>query len=246
MLWDYVHDRPRAIAERQQLILVLAWAGIALLVFAFQLPGGSWWVLGSWVVTTTQFYLSDRLRVRAVQDDLNMYRDQFNTSAKLAKHRNEHNNGLPLGPSQQQFYEWMSLQPAPVKWAPMRPLPVIPIYCLVSLSALALYGTRDLLAHRHLGIGPEQAPAIIATVTGLPGLLLAVLMVIPRVIRAWGAASKDTDTGEAAKIRAWAELRRAEAAILLAQQGITSLPAPPPPGDADELPPPPDGAEPEP
>lgn len=138
-------------------------------------------------------------------------------------------------------------------------LPVPQIFCLLSLTVLALYGTRDLLAHSRLGIGPDQAPAVIATAVGLPGVIMAVIMIIPRALRAWGAGSKDAGSGqaervraqmegEAAIIRAKAELRRANAEYLRAQKGLPPLPAPTADGPP-ELPPPtsdsPDGMAPQ-
>ncbi|MFJ4632081.1 hypothetical protein [Streptomyces sp. NPDC088847] len=123
-------------------------------------------------------------------------------------------------------------------------IPVGAIYLLVTLAVLALFGTRALLSHidTRTGFGPDQAPAVVATAVGLPGLVTLVIAAVPRIIRAWGAKSKDAGegdasgaTGRAAVIRAEkegeaaillarAELRRADAEYLRAQKGLDPLP----------------------
>jgi hypothetical protein len=118
-------------------------------------------------------------------------------------------------------------------------LPVGAVYLIVALGFLALFGTRSLLGHidTHTRLGPDQAPGVIAAAVGLPGLVTAVVMVVPRVLRAWGAKVKDEGTGsadviraekegEAAIIRAQAELRRAHAEVLRAEKGLDPLPPP--------------------
>ncbi|MFB6772818.1 hypothetical protein [Streptomyces sp. NPDC056337] len=116
-------------------------------------------------------------------------------------------------------------------------LPVGAAYLIVALGFLALFGTRSLLGNidTHTGLGPDQAPGVIAAAVGLPGLVTAIVMVTPRVLRAWGAKVKDEGSGsadviraekegEAAIILAQAELRKADAEFLRAEKGLDPLP----------------------
>jgi hypothetical protein len=127
-------------------------------------------------------------------------------------------------------------------------LPDLEVYLLLSLLAIAHYGIENLLlrawfqSHYGLGFGPGSASAITAAAIGLPGLIAAVITIVPRVIRAWGAKAKDTGEGdgaastgradiiraekegEAAIIRAQAELTRAQAEMKRAELGLEPLP----------------------
>ncbi|MEU5323447.1 hypothetical protein AB0G67_42855 [Streptomyces sp. NPDC021056] len=91
------------------------------------------------------------------------------------------------------------------------------------------------------------------TLVGLPALVTTVIVIVPRVIRAWGAkltaegeresAAADGRAaviraereGEAAVLRAKAELRRAEAEFLRAEKGLAPLPPAPQPGETAAL-----------
>lgn len=70
-------------------------------------------------------------------------------------------------------------------------VPVGVAWLVVTFLGFALFGLRDVLAHADApGLGPDQAPAIIGTLVGLPGLVAAVLVAVPKVLRAWGAKEK--------------------------------------------------------
>ncbi|WPP32259.1 hypothetical protein [Streptomyces sp. CL7] len=130
----------------------------------------------------------------------------------------------------------------------------------IAASAVALiaatWGLSRVLEQADvLGLGPSDAPAVIAAVTGIPALIAAAIAAGPRFIRAWGARARDTGEGqgaaasgeagivrarregdaaviraekegEAARIRAEAELLRAKAELKRAEMGLDPLPAP--------------------
>jgi len=109
--------------------------------------------------------------------------------------------------------------------AGLRAVPLAQLYVLISLAGLAWYGVRGVIEafDARTSLSPADAPAIVASVVGLPALLTAVVAVVPRVIRAWGAQKQTSGEGEAAVIRAKAELRRADAEYLRAEKGLAPL-----------------------
>ncbi|WP_189220154.1 MULTISPECIES: hypothetical protein [Streptomyces] len=132
------------------------------------------------------------------------------------------------------------------------------VYLLLTLAGLSYVGLKSLLSSVHVaGLSPADAPAILTTAVSLPGLIVAVSVMIPRVLRAWGAKEKDAGQGrgaassgradiiraekegEAAVLRARAELRRADAEYKRAEMGLAPLPPAqlPPPDEPPELPP---------
>ncbi|MFI0998459.1 hypothetical protein ACIP10_07140 [Streptomyces galbus] len=120
-------------------------------------------------------------------------------------------------------------------------------YLVFTFLGLSLFGLRAVLGRLDAssGLGPADAPAIVSTAVGIPALIAVVIAVIPRTIRAWGAKAKDTGMGggaqatgradiiraekegEAAVIRANAELVRAQAELKRAELGLEPLPAAP-------------------
>ncbi|WP_344572300.1 hypothetical protein [Streptomyces violaceolatus] len=137
-------------------------------------------------------------------------------------------------------------RPEPFRYERLREVRRVPdreAYLLFTLFGIAVLGLRTFLASVDIAsLGPSDAPAIMATVAGIPGLVIAVATLTPRWIRAWGAKAKDTGQGsgaaasgqadviraqkegEAAVIRARAELMRAEAEYKRAEMGLEPLP----------------------
>jgi hypothetical protein len=118
------------------------------------------------------------------------------------------------------------------------------VYLLLSFLGLSLFGLRNVLTSLSsaAGLGPADTPSILSTAVGIPALITAAIVVIPHIVRAWGAQARDERAGDAdviraekegqaAIIRAQAELRRADAEFLRAEKGLEPLPAPPPSPD---------------
>ncbi|MFG2556998.1 hypothetical protein [Streptomyces sp. NPDC048581] len=123
------------------------------------------------------------------------------------------------------------------------------VYLLCTFLGLSLFGLRDVLTSLDspVGLGPADTPAIVSTAIGIPALITAAILVIPHIVRAWGAQARDERAGDAdviraekegqaAIIRAQAELRRADAEFLRAEKGLEPLPAPPPPDNLPAVP----------
>ncbi|MGA5552737.1 hypothetical protein [Streptomyces pseudogriseolus] len=120
-----------------------------------------------------------------------------------------------------------------------------PYLALLIVLFATTWGVRHLLGKVDvLGLGPADAPAVVAAVTGISALVAAAVAAGPRFIRAWGARAKDSGEGQgaaatgeaevirakaegdAARIRAEAELLRAKAEMKRAEMGLPPLPAP--------------------
>jgi len=104
-------------------------------------------------------------------------------------------------------------------------------------------------------VSPAEAPAILGTAAGIPALITAVTLIIPRVVRSWGGHARDTGAGdasevagraaiiraegegEAAIILAKAALHRADAEFVRAERGLTPLPPALSPDEPPALPP---------
>ncbi|MFF1713189.1 hypothetical protein [Streptomyces sp. NPDC058268] len=135
-------------------------------------------------------------------------------------------------------------------YAKYRHLPRVPTrapdreaFVVLTLLALLTLGLRRLLSSVDVAnLGPTDAPAIAAVAVSAPTLIALGIAAVPRLLRAWGAKQKDTGQGsgaaatgqaaliraekegEAAVLKARAELKRAEAEYLRAQKGLDPLP----------------------
>ncbi|MEV6758438.1 hypothetical protein [Streptomyces sp. NPDC051214] len=132
-------------------------------------------------------------------------------------------------------------------------------YLVLTLFGFLSFGLYHLLwtYDSGVGLGPGDAPAIAAVAVSAPTLIALGLAAVPRILRAWGARARDTGQGkgaasfgeadviraqkegEAAVLRAQAEMKRAEAEYLRAEKGLDPLPPAqlPPPDQLPALPP---------
>ncbi|MET9462896.1 hypothetical protein ABZY05_49375 [Streptomyces canus] len=229
---EEMHDRAQEVARRRasllrlQIVGVLSAFGVAIYVGQPRPWALPWLLLGPWLVLGCAMYmpLSERNRREALHIASDFLREHEGRARLQA-----------LGQLPPSVPRYLTL-PARV--------PDREMYWLCTFLGLSLFGVRALLASldTHSGLSPSDAPAIVGAAVGLPGLIAAAVAAAPRIIRAWGAKARDTGAGhgasaagqaeliraekegEAAILRAKAELKRAEAELKRAEAGLDPLP----------------------